>query len=253
MSMMAARAAIWLSGVTGPMFDRLAAFGVHAFTALGAVLGFMALIAAAAHRWEDAFGWLGVALVVDGLDGPLARRIGVKDKLPRFSGEHLDLVIDYLTYVVVPAYIIYEAGLVPSGLGLVTAVLILLTSLYHFSDSESKTDDGFFVGFPALWNVVALYGFIFQVPQPLAFAVLILLVVLTFFPFKWIHPIRVRRLRPITFCVMALWAAAAVAALLQGLPGSLAIKATIALATAYLIAIGVARSLREQESSAFIE
>jgi phosphatidylcholine synthase len=235
------------------MFDRLAAFGVHAFTALGAVLGFLALIAAAGHRWEDAFGWLGIALVVDGLDGPLARRIGVKDKLPRFSGEHLDLVIDYLTYVVVPAYIIYEAKLVPSGLGLVTAVLILLTSLYHFSDSESKTEDGFFVGFPALWNVVALYGFIFQVPPPLAFAVLILLVVLTFFPFKWIHPVRVRRLRPITFCVMALWTVAAVAALLQGLPGSLAIKATIALATAYLIAIGVARSLREGEGSAFTE
>ena len=103
------------------MFDRLAAFGVHAFTALGAVLGFLALVAAAAHRWEDAFGWLGVALIVDGLDGPLARRIGVKDKLPRFSGEHLDLVIDYLTYVVVPAYIIYEAELVPHGLGMVTA------------------------------------------------------------------------------------------------------------------------------------
>jgi phosphatidylcholine synthase len=232
------------------MLARLAAFGVHAFTALGAVLGFLALVAAAAHRWEDAFGWLGIALIVDGLDGPLARRIGVKDKLPRFSGEHLDLVIDYLTYVVVPAYIIYEAQLVPLGLGMITAAMILLTSLYHFSDNESKTEDGFFVGFPALWNVVALYGFIFPTPPPLAFAVLVLLVVLTFFPFKWIHPVRVRRLRPLTFCIMGLWAAATVTALLQGFPGSLAVKTTIALATVYLVAIGVARSVREGQSSA---
>lgn len=232
------------------MLARLAAFGVHAFTALGAVLGFLALVAAAGHRWEDAFGWLGIALIVDGLDGPLARRIGVKDKLPRFSGEHLDLVIDYLTYVVVPAYIIYEAKLVPLGLGMITAAMILLTSLYHFSDNESKTEDGFFVGFPALWNVVALYGFIFPTPPPLAFAVLVLLVVLTFFPFKWIHPVRVRRLRPLTFCIMGLWAAATVTALLQGFPGSLAVKTTIALATVYLVAIGVARSVREGQSSA---
>ena len=235
------------------MFDRLAAFGVHAFTAFGAVLGFLALVAAAEHRWADAFGWLGIALIVDGLDGPLARRLHVKDTLPRFSGEHLDLVIDYLTYVVVPAYIIYAAQLVPMGLGVVTAALILLTSLYHFSDSQSKTEDGFFVGFPALWNVVALYGFIFPVPPPVAFAVLLLLVALTFFPFKWIHPVRVKRLRPLTFCVMGLWSAATVATLLQGFPGSLAIKATIALATVYLIAIGIARSLREGQQPAIAE
>ena len=235
------------------MFDRLAAFGVHAFTALGAVLGFLALVAAAGHRWEDAFGWLGIALIVDGLDGPLARRLHVKDKLPRFSGEHLDLVIDYFTYVVVPAYIIYEAQLVPRGLGTVAAALILLTSLYHFSDSESKTEDGFFVGFPALWNVVAFYGFIFPVPPALAFAVLFVLVVLTFFRFKWIHPVRVRRLRPLTFCIMGLWAAATMVALLEGFPGSLVVKATIALATVYLVAIGVARSLRERQGSAVID
>ncbi len=235
------------------MFDRIAAFGVHAFTALGAVLGFLALVAAASHRWEDAFGWLGIALIVDGLDGPLARRLDVKDKLPRFSGEHLDLVVDYLTYVVVPAYIIYEAHLVPLGLGMVTAALILLTSLYHFSDNESKTEDGFFVGFPALWNIVALYGFIFPAPQPLAFAVLLVLIVLTFFPFKWVHPVRVRRLRPLTFCVMGLWGAATAAALLQGFPGSLVVQATIAAASVYLVAIGVARSLQELRSASAAE
>ena len=135
---------------------RFAAFGVHALTAFGAVLGFQALLEAVAHNWEAAFAWLGAALVVDAVDGPLARRVGVKDILPRFSGERLDLIIDFITYVLVPAFIIHEARLVPDGLGLLAVSLILLSALFHFGDHENKTKDGFFVGFPAIWNIVAL-------------------------------------------------------------------------------------------------
>ena len=180
------------------MTGRLAAFGVHGFTALGAALGFQALIATAAHKWEVAFAWLGAALIVDGLDGPMARRLAVADKLPRFSGERLDLIIDYLTYVVAPAYMIHEAGLVPVELASVAATMILVTSLFHFVDHESKTADGFFVGFPATWNIVALYLFIFPMAESVAIVVLALLCLLTFAPFKWVHPIRVKFRRPLT-------------------------------------------------------
>jgi phosphatidylcholine synthase len=225
------------------MLGRLAAFGVHVFTALGAVLGFQSLIMAAAHRWEAAFAWLGVALVVDTVDGPLARRLDVTERLPRFSGERLDLIIDYLTYVVVPAYIIYEAALVPSQLVSVTAPVILLASLFHFTDRQSKTEDGFFVGFPAVWNVVALYLMIFEIAPWPSFALLMILALLTFFPLKWIHPIRVKRLRALTLAVMAIWAAALLFALRQGLPGSPAVQLIVALSTAYLLAVGLLRSL----------
>ena len=218
------------------------AFCVHAFTALGSVLGFLALVEASAHRWQTAFAWLGVALVVDGLDGPLARRIGVNQKLPRFSGDSLDLIIDYLTYVVVPAYIIYEARLVPDGLVLLASAIVLLTSLFHFIDEESKTKDGFFVGFPAIWNVIALYLLIFPVPKELAFAVIVFLGLLTFVPLKWVHPIRVRRLRPITIIVTLAWSAAAVAALLGELPSSVAVQAVIAVSTVYFLTVGLLRS-----------
>jgi phosphatidylcholine synthase len=226
------------------MLWRLAAFGVHAFTALGAIFGFQALIEAAAHRWEAAFSWLGLALIVDGVDGPVARWARVNDRLPRFSGERLDLIIDYLTYVVVPVFIIYEAGLVPAAFAPMAAALILLTSLVHFIDRQSKTEDGFFVGFPAVWNIVALYLLIFPVPPALSFAVLMLLALLTFLPLKWIHPVRVVRFRMATFIVMAAWTVATVVALSDGFPASLAVQILIALSTLYLIGIGLIRSIR---------
>jgi phosphatidylcholine synthase len=225
------------------MRGQIAAFGVHVFTAIGAVLGFQALIEASAQRWEACFAWLGAALLVDGLDGPMARRVGVAEKLPRFSGERLDLIIDYLTYVVVPAYIVHQAGLVPAALAPAAAAIILVSSLFHFIDRDSKTKDGFFVGFPAVWNIVALYLFIFQVPPALAFAAIALLAILTFFPFKWIHPVRVQFLRPVTFVVLGAWVMAAALALMEGFPASLALQATITLSSLYMLAIGLARSL----------
>jgi phosphatidylcholine synthase len=234
------------------MARRLAAFGVHIFTALGVAMGFQALVEAAAHRWEAAFGWLGIALIIDGLDGPIARRLAVAETLPRFSGERLDLIIDYLTYVIVPAYMVHEARLVPPQLASVAAIMMLLSSLYHFIDRQSKTEDGFFVGFPATWNVIALYLFIFDLPLGIAFAVLLLFAVLTFFPLKWVHPIRVKLMRPVTIAVMIAWAIATFITLAEGFPGSLAAQATIAVSSLYMAAIGIARSVqRRREPAAF--
>jgi phosphatidylcholine synthase len=218
---------------------RLAALSVHGFTALGAVLGFQALLEAAAHRWEASFAWLGVALIVDGADGPLARRIGVTDHLPRFSGERLDLIIDYITYVLVPAFILYEAQLMPEGLGWLGASLALLSSLFHFSDQESKTSDGFFVGFPAIWNVVAFYMLIFATPAIVNLAIVAILAVLTFVPQKWVHPVRVVRLRGVTIAVVIVWSLAAIAVLFMGFPAPFILQAIFAVSMIYLVAVGV--------------
>lgn len=221
----------------------LPAFAVHLFTATGAVLAFQALLAATAHNWEASFAWLGAALAVDAVDGPIARAIHITKRLPRFSGERLDLIIDYLTYVMVPAYIVYEAQLMPPQLNSVAASLILLSSLYHFADCESKTDDGFFVGFPALWNLVVLYFFVFPTPQWLTFAVVAVLTLLTFFPGKWVHPVRARRLRWLTAIVVTAWAVAAISILATGFPGSLAAQIALALSGVYFAGVGVIRSL----------
>lgn len=116
--------------------------------------------------WQMMFVWLGIALLVDTIDGSLARRFDAKRVLPRFSGERLDLIVDYLTYVAVPAFVFAESGLLPEDFRLPAAIAILMSGLFHFSDLESKTEEGLFVGFPAIWNVVLLYLFVLSLRRP---------------------------------------------------------------------------------------
>ena len=182
---------------------------VHALTASGAMLALLALRSANDGDVQMMFVWLGVALIVDAVDGPLARAIDVKTVLPRFSGERLDLIIDYLTYVVVPAFALYLSDLLPEPFRLTAAAAMLLSSVFHVADLNSKTEDGYFVGFPAIWNVVLLYLFAFQLPPYVALVIVMLFVTLTFVPILSVHPFRVARLRPLTCAVTLVWIAAA--------------------------------------------
>jgi len=161
------------------------AAAVHVFTASGAVLALLSLLSAAEGRWAASFAWLGVALIVDGVDGPLARKLDVKRVLPRFSGEELDHLVDYVTYVTVPAFIAARSALVPDGLRLPLAGLIMLVSLYHFSDTESKAEDGYFVGFPAIWNIAVLYCFVLDLPRAVSASLIGTCAILTFIPLRW--------------------------------------------------------------------
>jgi phosphatidylcholine synthase len=217
----------------------IGAAAVHVLTASGAVLGLFALLAATEGRWEACFVWLGAALIVDGVDGPIARKLEVKRVLPRFSGEELDHLVDYLTYVTVPAFMVARSDIAPEGLRLWLAGAIMLVSLYHFSDVESKTEEGYFVGFPAIWNVVVLYCFVLGLPAAVSAILIAICAILTFIPFYWLHPVRVRRLRFLTLGVLSAWGAAAVAAIARGFPGTLAEQAIFVLAALYCVWIGV--------------
>ncbi len=221
---------------------KLMAAAVHLLTASGAVLGLLALAAAARQDWARAFLWLGIALIVDGIDGPLARRFHVETMLPRFSGARLDLVIDYLNYCVVPAFMLATADLIPQPLALVAGALVILTSLFHFADRKSKTADAYFVGFPAIWNVVALYLFALDLRGLAAFAVVVILSALTLIPIKWPHPLRVLTARPMTIAVMTAWAIAALVAL-GGFPAPLWVKGVFLAAAIYMLALVVARTM----------
>jgi phosphatidylcholine synthase len=215
---------------------------VHCFTALGAVCALLALRAGLAGDWEALFVWLGVALVIDGVDGTLARLTNITGVLPRFSGERLDLIIDYLTYVFVPALALVLGGFLVGAFGVLLAALILLSSLFHFSDTESKTADYCFIGFPALWNVVAFYAFALGMPSWLAAAIVAALIVLTFVPWKWAHPLRTPLLRPITLLMLVVWLGAAVLTLQQGLPATPALQAILIFAAAYMLGLVLYRS-----------
>ena len=162
-----------------------------------------------------------MALVVDAVDGPLARHVKVNAVLPRFSGERLDLIIDYLTYVAVPAFVLLEADLLPEPWRLPAAAAILLSSLFHVADTGSKTEEGYFVGFPAIWNIVLLYLFALGLTPYAALAVIVFFVALTFVPILSVHPIRVVRARLLTGLMTLLWTVGAVAAIANPFPSPL--------------------------------
>jgi phosphatidylcholine synthase len=184
---------------------RIAAFSVHVFTALGAGVALLALLEAVHERWSTMFAWLGLALIIDGLDGPMARRLDVLRLQPDWSGEVLDLVVDFVTYVFVPAYAISASGLLLPFTSSLLGVGIVVSSALYFADRRMKTDDNHFRGFPALWNAVAFYLFLLQPTPAVASLGVAILIVLTFVPIHVIHPVRVTRLRGLNLALMALW------------------------------------------------
>jgi phosphatidylcholine synthase len=216
---------------------------VHCFTACGAVCGLFAMRAVWAGAWELVFVWLGAALAIDALDGTFARMANVQARLPRFSGERLDLVVDYVTYVFVPTAALWRAGYLGGVAGSVLGALILLSSLYHFADMHSKTEDHCFVGFPAIWNVVAFYVFALGLAPPVASSIAVVCVALTFVPLRWAHPLRTVRLLPLTLGVVLAWSGAAAAALVFGFPAPLPARAILLLAAAYGVGLALRSTL----------
>ena len=180
------------------------AFLIHILTACGAVLALFALLAASRGDWTLMFVWLGLALIVDAVDGPLARAARVAERLPRWSGEVLDLVVDFATYVFVPAYAVVVSGLMPDMWAVTAGAAIVLTGALYFADGHMKTGDNFFRGFPAIWNVAVFYLLLLWPPAWLCAAAIALLLILTFAPIRFIHPLRVTRLRALNVTFLAL-------------------------------------------------
>lgn len=226
---------------------KLAGVAVHIFTGLGAVCALMAVEALMVADWPRMFLWLGIAFLIDGVDGPIARAVEVKRNLPRFSGERIDLVIDYLTYVFVPALALLMAGRLPDGVGHLLVAAILLSSLFHFADVESKSDDLSFVGFPAIWNILAFYVFALGLGPGVTAALVALCVALTFVPLHWVHPVRVLALRPLTLTLTLAWSAAALWSVLAGFPAPGLAQVVLVAAAAYGLGLSLwlSRGIRD--------
>lgn len=224
--------------------QRAAAWGVHLLTASGAVLALLALDAVLRDDFRAALLWLLIALLIDGVDGTLARRLHVAEHIPRIDGAALDLVVDYLTYVLVPVLIIWRGKFLPPMLELTLCVMILISSLYVFVRRDMKTEDGYFRGFPALWNVVAIY-FVLMPPSSLTATLIVAtLVVLTFAPIHVVHPFRNRDSRITALAAAAIWLlSTGFLALIEGehLGRDAAAAASLA-SLSVLVAIGFRRS-----------
>jgi phosphatidylcholine synthase len=179
---------------------------VHCYTASGAILAFLIVLAAIHGNIVQAL-WLAlVALIIDGTDGWLARRFRVSETLPWFDGRRLDDIVDYLTYAFAPILLLWNTGHLPNNLGgMFLAALPLLASGYQFCRTDAKTADHFFLGFPSYWNVVAFYAIIFHQSPLLTGIILLICSLLVFIPIRYLYPSRTIFLRPLTLVLTALW------------------------------------------------
>lgn len=228
---------------------RAAAFSVHIFTALGAGLALLALLEAVREHWAAMFFWLGAALIVDGADGPLARRLDVIRLQPNWSGDVLDLVVDFVTYVFVPAYAITASGLLLPLAAPLLGVGIAVSGALYFADRRMKGVDNHFRGFPGLWNLAAFYLFLLRWPPALSSLIVFALIVATFLPFQVLHPVRTLRLRWLTLALMAIWAVLALHTLLWDFNVGKPVVITLCVIAVYVVASDAAiRFLRSFKS-----
>ena len=227
---------------------RIAAFSVHVFTALGAGVALLALMEAVREHWPAMFWWLGIALVIDGVDGPMARRLDVARLQPNWSGDVLDLVVDFVTYVFVPAYAIAASGLLWPLAAPVLGVGIAVSGALYFADRRMKSDDNHFRGFPGLWNLAAFYLFLLRWPPAASTLAVAVLIALTFMPFHVVHPVRVARLRWVTLSLVSAGIALVVVALIDDLEPGIAVTSALCAIGLYVVgsdsAIRLVRSLK---------
>ncbi len=187
------------------MTAHLRAISVHMFTATGAVLAMLAMLAAVDQKWDMMFLWLVVAFFVDGIDGPLARKFDVKTYAPQIDGVLLDLIIDYLTYVFIPAFALFKSGLLPGWTGWVVIIIITFASSIHFANTRMKTKDNSFSGFPGCWNMVVIVLFALSPNFWVILAIICILSVAMFTPLKFVHPVRTVRWRNVTLPMALAW------------------------------------------------
>ena len=181
------------------------ALSVHLITATGAVFAMLAMLAAADAKWSLMFLWLIVAFFVDGVDGPLARKYDVKTNAARFDGVLLDLIIDYLTYVFIPAFALFKSGLLPGWTGWIAIIIITFASAMYFCDGNMKTKDNSFHGFPGCWNMVVIVLFALSPNFWFILALISLLAISMFLPIKFVHPVRTLRWRAVTLPIAMAW------------------------------------------------
>jgi phosphatidylcholine synthase len=188
-------------------WGQLSAAAVHLYTASGAVVAFLIVLAAFQGNTAQAL-WLGlIALIIDSTDGTLARRFRVSETLPWFDGRRLDDIVDYLTYVFAPVLLLWSQDYLPAGnTGMILAALPLLASSYQFCRVDAKTDDHFFLGFPSYWNVVAFYTIVLELSPATVGAIFVICSLLVFVPIRYVYPSRTAAFRPLTVALTALWA-----------------------------------------------
>ena len=186
-------------------YEKLLGLFVHFLTGCGVIAGFFSLIAVLNNNQKEAFIWLGVAFLIDSVDGTLARKFNVKKNFPHIDGKMLDSIIDFFNYVIIPSIMIYWFNYVPDKFIILIPVILIFISIYSYVNLNILTNDNYYNGFPAIWNVIVLYFYIFGTSQNFNLLFLILLILLKFSPLKCIHPLRVKKLKYLSIFFTIVW------------------------------------------------
>jgi phosphatidylcholine synthase len=226
-----------------PMKLRSAAISVHLLTATGACIAMLAMLAAVEQNWSMMVLWLVVAFAVDGVDGPLARKYEVGRNAPEIDGVLMDLIIDYLTYVFIPAYALFKSGLLPGWMGWLAIMVITYTSALYYADTRMKTEDKSFRGFPGCWNMAILPLFALKPSPEFIVGLVIVLAVAMFLNLRFIHPVRTKRWRAVSLPIALIWtASAAWAAWVDFHPASWA-GWVLGASSIYLVLVGIVQQI----------
>lgn len=229
---------------------KLKAYGVHILTATGAVFAMLALLSATQGAWDTMYLWLLVAFLVDGIDGPLARKYDVKTNAARFDGALLDLIIDYLTYVFIPAYALFASGLVDNWMSWAVLIIITFASALYFCDDNMKTEDYSFSGFPGCWNMLVLVFFAVAPPSWVILVAVIFFAVAMFLPLRFIHPTRTKRWRWLSLPIALIWCLAAMAAAAYSFIPPDWISGVLVATSVYLSFAGVVQQVVKEREAA---
>ena len=222
---------------------RFRAYSVHLFTAAGASLAMLALLEAAQQDWPMMAIWLAVAFIVDGIDGPLARKYEVTTNAPVIDGALLDLIIDFLTYVMIPAYALYGSGLLPGWSGWFVVLFIPFASSLYFADQRMKTKDNSFRGFPGCWNMFVLALLVIVPPWWVILCLVVILSAAQFLNLKFVHPVRTERWRFISLPVAIIWISAIAWAAWTGFDRNVLLDAIVTITSIYLATAGIAQQV----------
>ena len=227
----------------------LGVWAVHVLTASGAGFALLAAVAATDGAWQIVFLFLGLAMIVDGVDGPIARKLGVKERLPWFDGATLDLVVDFTTYVLVPALVLSLSDLLRQPFATGAGIVVAMVGALYFADTRMKTPEQSFRGFPAVWNAVVYQLMIYKFPEAVTLLIVAAFAVLTFLPVEFVHPMRVRRLRLITSSMAVIWGLLAIAALVENLRPDPVVLTLFSIVNLYFAFIGVFLQLTRRRAA----
>ncbi|MEN9643609.1 MAG: hypothetical protein RL238_278 [Actinomycetota bacterium] len=216
---------------------------VHSFTALGAVCGMFGLIAVADQQPRQAILWLAIALILDGVDGPVARAWCVKENVPRIDGYTLDLIVDFVTCIVIPVVFMHQFGMLPEGWSLIIGAFVLFMSALWMSRTDQMTRDHYFNGFPCEWNMIVPTLFLLDAAPWVTGVVCVLLSLTQLTNWKFLHPMQVKRLRPLNVTVTVVWLVTVVA-MAYDLPDHRQFADYLLIACPlYIVGIGIWRTL----------